>query len=605
MASDNNLKLDALDFQGIKTNFKSYLQAQDQFRDYNFEGSGLNVLLDLLAYNTYYNSFYLNMVAAEAFLPTAQKRNSVVNLAKSLNYTPRSVTSASISGTATVTVTGSPTNVTIPAYTSFTGSVDGVSYNFLNTTSVIITPVNGVYSSAMSLKEGRYINRRYTVNLNDPDQRFLIPNKNVDTATLTVSVLNSFVDSTVRTFSKVTSLVEVASTTRVYYIEEVEDEQYEIKFGDGVFGVALDAGNIVVLEYLVSNGSLANDIQTLTYADAIAGVTSINFVSTDPATGGADRESINQIKFNAPKAYEAQNRVVTADDYKTLMLQQATVDSCVVWGGEDNDPPTYGKVFIAVKPKVGDVLTATEKLNLINSVINPKKILTVTSEIVDPEYTYIIIDATVKYLSDSTIMSPAEIKQLVINTIKTYNTDEINQFSKYFRYSKLSRLIDTTERSILSNVMSARMRKEVDVQLGVSTRYEISFSNAIDNATNGRPTTSAYGVGNKLTSNAFSYGGYANCFLEDNNGLIRIYRVLGLDNIAVSINAGTINYTTGKIVLTNFAPTAFNDGSTTLKVTAVPQDKDILPLRSQIISIRDADISVTMLDDKSISLVNR
>ena len=605
MASDNNLKLDALDFQGIKTNFKSYLQSQDQFRDYNFEGAGLNVLLDLLAYNTYYNSFYLNMVAAEAFLPTAQKRNSVVNLAKSLNYTPRSVTSASISGTATVTVTGSPTNVTIPAYTSFTGSVDGVSYNFLNTTSVIITPVSGVYSSAMSLKEGRYINRRYTVNLNDPDQRFLIPNKNVDTATLAVSVLNSSTDSTVRTFSKVTSLVEVVSTTRVYYIEEVEDEQYEIKFGDDVFGVALDAGNIVVLEYLVSNGTLANDIQTLTYTDAIAGVTLISFVSTDPATGGADRESINQIKFNAPKAYEAQNRVVTADDYKTLMLQQATVDSCVVWGGEDNDPPTYGKVFIAVKPKVGDVLTATEKLNLINSVINPKKILTITTEIVDPEYTYIIIDATVKYLSDSTIMSPAEIKQLVINTIKTYNTDEINQFSKYFRYSKLSRLIDTTERSILSNVMSAQMRKEIDVQLGVSTRYEISFSNAIDNATNGRPTTHPYGMGNKITSNAFTFGGFSNCFLEDNNGVIRIYRVLGLDNIAVSINAGTINYTTGKIILTNFAPTAFNDGSTTLKITAVPQDKDILPLRSQIISIRDDDISVTMLDDKSISLVNR
>lgn len=605
MASDNNLKIDALDFQGIKTNFKSYLQAQDQFRDYNFEGSGLNVLLDLLAYNTYYNSFYLNMVAAEAFLPTAQKRNSVVNLAKSLNYTPRSVTSASISGTATLTVTGSPTSVTIPAYTSFTGSVDGVTYNFLNTSSVTITPTDGVYTSAMTLKEGRYINRRYTVNLNDADQRFLIPNKNIDTTTLTVSVLNSSTDSTVVPFSKVDSLVEVASTTRVYYLEEVEDGQYEIKFGDGVFGVALDAGNIVVLEYLVSNGASANDIQTLTYADAISGVISISFVSADPATGGADRESVNQIKFNAPKAYEAQNRVVTADDYKTLMLQQATVDSCVVWGGEDNDPPTYGRVFIAVKPKIGSVLTATEKLNLVNSVINPKKILTVTTEIVDPEYTYIIIDATVKYQSDATILSAAEIKQLVINTIKTYNTDEINQFSKYFRYSKLSRLIDTTERSILSNVMSARMRKEVAVQLGIGTRYEISFSNAIDNATNGRPTTSAYGVGNKLTSNAFSYGGYANCFLEDNNGLIRIYRVLGLDNIAVSINAGTINYTTGKIVLTNFAPTAFNDGSTTLKITAVPQDKDILPLRSQIISIRDADISVTMLDDKSISLVNR
>ena len=605
MASDNNLKLDALDFQGIKTNFKSYLQAQDQFRDYNFEGSGLNVLLDLLAYNTYYNSFYLNMVAAEAFLPTAQKRNSVVNLAKSLNYTPRSVTSASISGTATVTVTGSPTSVTIPAYTSFTGSVDGVTYNFLNTSSVILTPLSGVYSSAITLREGRYINRRYTTNLNDPDQRFLIPNKNVDTSTLAVSVLNSSVDSTTRTFSKVESLVEVASTTRVYYIEEVEDGQFEIKFGDGFFGVALDAGNIVVLEYLVSNGSSANDIETLTYADAIAGVTTISFVSTDPATGGADRESINQIKFNAPKSYGAQNRVVTADDYKTLMLQQATVDSCVVWGGEDNDPPTFGKVFIAVKPTTGDVLTATEKLNLINSVIKPKKVLTISTEIVDPEYIFIIVDATVKYQSDTTILSAAEIKQLVIDTIKTYNLNEINQFSKYFRYSKLSRLIDVTERSILSSVTTAQMRKEVDIQLGVGTRYEIAFSNPIDNATTGRPSTHPNGVGNKITSNAFTFGGFSNCFLEDNNGIIRIYRVLGIENIAVSVNAGTIDYTTGKIILTNFAPTAFNDGSTTLKITAAPQDKDILPLRGQIITIRDADISVTMVDDKSISLVNR
>jgi len=234
MASENNLKIDALDFQGIKTNFKSYLQAQDQFRDYNFEGSGLNVLLDLLAYNTYYNSFYLNMVAAEAFLPTAQKRNSVVNLAKSLNYTPRSVTSASISGTATLTLTSSPVSITIPAYTSFTGAVDGVTHNFLNTSSVIVSATNGVYSSTMSLREGRYINRRYTVNLNDPDQRFLIPNVNVDTSTLTVSVLNSSVDSTTRTFSKVANLVEVTSITRVYFIEEVEDGEFEIKFGDGV-----------------------------------------------------------------------------------------------------------------------------------------------------------------------------------------------------------------------------------------------------------------------------------------------------------------------------------------------------------------------------------
>jgi hypothetical protein len=605
MASDNNLKIDALDFQGIKTNFKSYLQAQDQFRDYNFEGSGLNVLLDLLAYNTYYNSFYLNMVAAEAFLPTAQKRNSVVNLAKSLNYTPRSVTSASISGIATLTLTSSPTSITIPRYTSFTGSVDGVTHNFLNINAVIVSPTSGVYSSAMSLREGRYINRRYTVNLNDADQRFLIPNINVDTSTLTVSVLNSSVDSTTRTFSKTDNLVEIVSTTTVYYIEEAEDGQFEVKFGDGVFGVALDAGNIVVLEYLVSNGSSANDIESLTYADAIAGVTAITFVASDPAAGGADRETVSQIKFNAPKSYEAQNRVITSEDYKTLLLKQPNVNSVVVWGGEDNDPPSYGKVYIAVKPSAGEVLTATEKQNLITGVINPKKMLTISHEIVDPEYLYITINSTVKYEADKTTLSENDMKTLITNVIKDYNDSDINQFGKYFRYSKLSRLIDSAERSILNNDTTILMRKELDIQLGNSARYEIPFSNPINATTRGRPATHPYGFGNQVTSNAFTFLGFTNCFLEDNNGIIRIYRQTANENIAVQINAGSIDYTTGIITLTAFAPTAFADGGTTLKITAIPANKDILPLRSQILTIVDTDITVTMVDDKTISLVNR
>ena len=605
MASDNNLKIDALDFQGIKTNFKSYLQAQDQFRDYNFEGSGLNVLLDLLAYNTYYNSFYLNMVAAEAFLPTAQKRNSVVNLAKSLNYTPRSVTSASISGTARLTLTSSPTSITIPAYTSFTGTVDSVTYNFLNTSAVIVSPTSGVYSSAMSLREGQYINRRYTVNLNDPDQRFLIPNVNVDTSTLTVSVLNSSVDSTTRTFSKIDNLVEIASTTQVYYIEEAEDGEFEIKFGDGVFGVALVAGNIVVLEYLVSNGSSANDIESLTYADAIAGVTTIDFVATDPAAGGANRETVSQIKFNAPKSYEAQNRVVTSEDYKALLLKQPNVNSVVVWGGEDNDPPSYGKVYIAVKPTAGEVLTATEKQNLITGVINPKKMLTISHEIVDPEYLYITINSTVKYEADKTTLSENDMKTLITNVIKDYNDSDISQFGKYFRYSKLSRLIDSSERSILNNDTTILMRKELDIQLGNSARYEIPFSNPINATTRGRPASHPYGFGNQVTSNAFTFLGFENCFLEDNNSIIRIYRQTANENIAVQIDAGSIDYTTGIITLTAFAPTAFADGGTTLKITAIPANKDVLPLRSQILTINDADITVTMIDDKTISLVNR
>ena len=605
MAIENNLRVDELNFEGIKDNFKRYLQSQDQFRDYNFDGAGISVLLDLLAYNTYYNSFYLNMVASEAFLSTAQKRNSVVNLANSLNYVPRSTSSASITGTLALTVSGSPASINIPAFTKFVGSVDGTSFIFSNVDSKTIFSASGVFSDSITLKEGSVITTRYSVVAADPDQRFLIPNAKVDTTTLVVTVLNSAVDSTTRTFTLSENLVEIDSTSLVYFLQESEDGQYEIKFGEGTFGVALDNGNIVVLRYLVSNGALANDINALTYSDSIASVLTATFTANDPAIGGANRETPAQIKFNAPKSYEAQNRVVTAEDYKSLLLSQPTVNSVVVWGGEDNDPPTFGKVFIAIKPTTGDVLTATEKINLINSVIKPKKVLTIQTEIVDPDYIYIEVSTSVNYDAKKTSLSADSVKALVLATIQNYSLTDLDTFGTYFRYSKLSRLIDVSERSILSSVTTAQMRKELDVQLGVGTRYEINFSNAIDNATNGRPSTQPSGVGNKVTSNSFTFGGFSDCFLEDNNGVIRIYRVLGIENIPVSVNAGSIDYDTGKIILTNFAPTSFDDGGTTLEITAAPQNKDILPLRGQILSIRTADIDITMVDDNSLSLVVR
>jgi hypothetical protein len=605
MAIDNNLRVDELNFEGIKDNFKRYLQAQDQFRDYNFDGSGMSVLLDLLAYNTYYNSFYLNMVSAEAFLATAQKRNSVVNLAKSLNYIPRSISSASVTGTATLTVTGSPATVLIPAYTKFTGTIDGSTYTFLSLTATTVTSNAGKYSSTLVLNEGTYIIRRYIVNSSDTQQRFLIENTNIDTTTISVKVLNSTTDSTTRVFSKPDNLVDINSTSQVYFLEEAEDGQYEIKFGDGTFGLALNNGNVVVIEFIVTSGTLANDVVNLTYADSIAGVTSITFVANDPAAGGAAKELTSQVKFNAPKSYEAQNRAITSEDYKALLLKQPNVDSVVVWGGEDNDPPSYGKVYIAIRPTSGTVLTATEKQNLITSIINPKKVLTISHEIVDPEYLYITVTSTVKYEADKTTLSSDAMAALITTTVKNYNDSDINQFGRYFRYSKLTRLIDASERSILNNDTTIVMRKELDVQLGNSAKYQISFSNPIDATTKGRPASQIYGFGNKVTSNAFTYLGYSNCFLEDNNGIIRIYRETANENIAVQINAGSIDYDTGIIILTAFAPTAFADGGTTLKITATPANKDILPLRNQILTIEDADITISMVDDKTISLVNR
>ena len=605
MAIDSNLKVNALDFTGIKNNLKTYLQAQDEFRDYNFEASGISTLLDILSYNTYYNAFYLNMSLQEAFITTAQKRNSVVKAAQSLNYTPRSTTSSSISGTVTLTVTGSPATVTIPAYTEFTGTIEGIPYTFLNTSAIVVTPTSGVYSSAITLKEGAFVTNRYTVNVLNADQRFLIPNTLADTSTLSVQIINSSTDTTTRTFTSAGNVVSLTGESEVYFLYEAEDGQFEIKFGDDVIGKKLDNGNIIVFSYLVSSGADGNDVDTLTYSGSISGVTDATFTATAASSGGASRQSISSIKFSAPKSYEAQNRVVTIEDYKALLLAQPNVSGVSVWGGEDNDPPSYGKVYISIIPTTGSVLTATEKNNIINAVIKPKRVLTVSTEIVDPDYIYLQIVASVKYDATLTTKTAGDIQTLVTTTIKNYNSSDINQFLEYFRYSKLSRLIDLTDESILNNSLAITLRKEIAVQLGTSARYDIKFSNAIDDTTDGRPSTHPFATGNQIASNSFSTGGFSNCFLDDNNGIIRIYRLDGVDKISVNLNAGTINYATGLMTLTDFNPTAFADGGSTLKITAIPENQDILPLRNQVISIQDADITVNAVNDNTISLVNR
>jgi hypothetical protein len=605
MAENTNLKVDELNFQLIKENLKQYLRTQDQFRDYNFESSGLNVLLDVLAYNTYYNSFYLNMISSESFLVTAQKRESVVNLAKSLNYIPKSISSSRVNGTITAQVIGFPDFVFIPKYTEFAGTIENRTLRFLTEEAVTLFNNSGTYSGNVTLIEGQLITRRYVVSSTDLDQRFLIPNQNVDTSTITVSILNSVTDSTTRTFIKAENIVNIDSTSQVYYIEEVEDGEFEIKFGDNVFGVKPNGGNLIVLQYLVSNGLDGNDALNLIYKDSISGITNVTLQTDQSSSGGSDRESVEAIRFNAPKSYEAQNRAVTAQDYASLMLSQPNIESVLVWGGEDNVPPTYGKVFIAAKPIIGNALTPTEKENIITTIISKQKVITISVEIVDPEFIYLLIDDTVKYDARLTNLSEFEIKQLVVNSILQYNDSDIDTFSKYFRYSKLSRLIDFSDKSILNNILTVRMRREVPINLGQSVRYEIHFSNEISDLTRGRPSNHPFGAGNQITSNAFAFAGFTNCFLDDNDGIIRIYRISEGVNVGVLSNAGTIDYSTGKIILTNFSPTSFADLTNVLKITAIPKNADILPLRNQILTIREQDINVSTIDDNSISLVRR
>ena len=605
MATPTNLKIDGVNFQQIRENFKNFLKNQDQFKDYNFDASGISTLLDILSFNTYYNSFYVNMIATETNLATAQRRNSIINLASSLNYTPKSKTSAKITGTIVLTVTGSPSSITLPRYSTFSAVNEGVTYTFVTNEPLTFTSATNYTLNNVQLIQGRNVQERYTVNLNDGTQRFLINNANVDTETLLVRVQTSTTIGTLRVFEKALNFVEIKSDTLAYFIREVEDEKYEIEFGDDVIGLALDNDNIVIIDYLVTEGADANQIRELTFTSTVASVTDATFTANDVASGGEDRESLERVKFAAPKFYAAQNRAVTVEDYRAILLSAPNVGSVAVWGGEDNDPPAYGKVFIAIKPSEGETLTSTEKDSIVRTILKNKKILTIQNEIVDPEFIFVTVVADVKYDPEQTIAAEASVKSKVLDTIKNYNDTDINQFSKYLRYSKLSRLIDTCERSILSCNLTLNMYKELDVQLGQSARYEISFSNPINDATDGRPSSHPYAAGFQITSTAFSYGGFNNCFLEDNNGIIRIFRRVEQAVFGVSQNIGTIDYTTGKIILTDFNPNAIAAGGVTLKIFATPASTDILPLRGQIVSIRDEDITVNLTNDNAISLVRR
>lgn len=607
MAAPTNLKIDGLDFNSIKENLKQYLKSQNKFKDYNFESSGLNVILDLLTYNTYYNSFYLNMVSNEAFLSTAQRRNSVVAGAKSLNYVPRSTTAAKLIANFNVEVVGNPNSVLIPKYTQFISSIEGLTLPFLTSEAITVFNSSGVYTANnVTLIQGVSVTETYTKDVNDINQKFVINNENVDTKTLKVRVQNSETDSTIRSFTEAESYVNLNENSLVYFLEEIEDQKYEVKFGDGIYGVQLQNDNIVILEYIVSSGPLGNDILTTYYASSVGNVTSIEATVVGGGSyGGDDRESIERIRFNAPKSYAAQNRLITSEDYVSLLLNQPNVQSALVWGGEDNDPPSYGKIFAAIQPKTGEKLTEVEKKNILDFVIKPKKILTLDVEIVDPEYIYLLIEADVKYNNNLNVLTVTNLITKITDKILEYRDDELFQFSKYFRYSKLARVIDTSDRSIMSSNVSVRLRKDVPVQLNSSASYTIDFANPINDITRGRSVNHPFAAGNKITSNEFSYNGYNTCFLEENNGIIRIYRRSGSDLIGVVANIGTLNYDTGKIILTSFAPSSFADGGTTLKLTAIPRDLDILPLRTQVISIREQDININLINDNAISVTKR
>ena len=362
MAEITKLNITDLDFDSIKNNLRDYFGSQTEFSDHDFEGSAISVMLDILAYNTYYNSYYVNMLASESFLDSAQLRDSVVSRASMLGYTPQSVTGAKANVAITITPGDSPASITIDKDTQFTSSVNGTSYTFCTANSTTITPVDGVYTATgVTLAQGIPLTFRYTANTANTEQKFLLPNANTDTDSLTVTIQESATDTNTSVYSKATDITTVNSTSNVYFLSEHTAGQYKVEFGDGVLGRKPITGNIVLLKALVSEGDDCNGANTFSAAGTVGGYSTVSVAVSNAASGGSDKESLESIKFNAPKTYETQNRAVTTDDYKKIVEAEVSgLDSVSVWGGQDHSTPTYGTVFISAKPTGATSLSTSQ-----------------------------------------------------------------------------------------------------------------------------------------------------------------------------------------------------------------------------------------------------
>ena len=593
----SKLDISELDFDTIKDNLKTFLSQQDEFRDYNFEGSGMSVLLDVLSYNTHYLGYNANMLANEMYLDSADLRSSVVSLAKTVGYTPKSA----VCSTANVNITvnnGVGSSITMTRGTKFTSSVSGQSYTFINNSDLSVIPFDGVYTlSNVELKEGSLLNFKYTANSTDIDQRFLIPNDNVDTTTLTVKVQNSASDSITNSYSLVDGITGLDSTSKVYFLQEVENGRYEVYFGDGVLGKKIEDGNIIILDYIVTNRNEANGASVFTLNGTIGGLSDVTITTNINASNGADAESISSIKYNAPRDYTAQDRAVTAEDYKVLVKGlYANAQAVQVYGGEDADPVAFGKVYISIKAKSGSNLTTLTKESIVQS-LKSYAVASVTPVVIDPETTFLTLTTNFKYNSNLTTKAKSTLETNVLNTIISYNNETLENFTGMYRHSALTGLIDNTDTSILSNITKVKLYKYITPTLNEGLKYTLNFNNAFFNPHSGH-NSSAGGI---VSSTGFKINDDLSLnehFLDDDGaGNLRVYYLSGTTRIYTSSAYGTVNYTTGQIVLTSAHITSISnvDGvaSTQVRIFATPDSNDIIPVRNQILEIDTANSSVS------------
>ena len=590
------LRVTELDFDDIKDNLKTFLKGQNQFKDYDFEGSGMNILLDTLAYNTHYLAFNANMVANEMFLDSSSLRSSTVSHAKSLGYE----VSSARAPTATLNINLSTTiaSRTMPSGTAFTSNVDGTDYQFVTISDTTSTNTgSNIPFDSVTVYEGTYVTSKYLVDTSDVEQRFILTDPRSDTTTLTVKVQNSSSDTTTTTYTKATDITQLSASSTVYYLQEVEAGRFEVYFGDGVVSQSVSDGNIVQLQYVVTNKTEANGASSFSAPTVINGVTDITVTTVASASGGAESESIQSIKLNAPLDYSSQGRAVTTKDYEVFVRKLfPNTQSVSVWGGEDgsynsatgvSSTPEYGKVFISIKSTTGVDLTSAQKTNL-ETALAPYKVASITPVVVDAETTSIILGITIMYDSTSTTYTASDIQSLVSTTVSNYNSSDLQTFGTPFRHSKLLGLIDNTDTSILNSVATVTLAKLFTPTISTLTDYRLNFNNRFYNPVSGYNAT----AGGIIASTGFFLNSITTTtyfFDDDGSGNLRIYYLVSGVRTYYNNTAGTVDYENGLVTINSITITGVADvdgaNSSQIRITTLPNSNDITPVRNQILEI--------------------
>jgi len=593
-----NYRISELDFDEIKVNLKQFLtnyRDKDNnliFKDYDFDASSLSILLDILSYNTYYNSYLANMVANEMFLDSANKRESAISIAKHLGYTPLSYRSAraKISFVADAPA-GTPSTLTLPKFSTFTTSINNTVYTFSNLDSTTVRLDNGRYAfSDITIVEGEPLSYTYRVDISGPSEKYIIPNLNIDTTTIRVTVQNSYSDVVQTIYTPARNLEGLTENSLVYFLEQNPVGYYEIFFGDGVLGKKLTSGNLVKIEYLVSNGSACNissDIEQQFSLSVTAGNLKVStpILAIENSSGGDEPDTLDEIKFKAPRFLSSFNRAVTSNDYKSIIeANYPLVESVSVWGGEENDPPMYGKVIISLKPYTGYTINNELKNKIKEEILKDKKILSIIPEFIDPNYLFITLDVKIKFDAKNSRYTVSDLESLARNTIEEYFKFELQKFNKPFIYSKLSRNIDALDKSIIGNVSTFRIQKriapEVNVNNGYAGKAAIKFANKLIPGSI-QSTVFYYEINQTIYSVYMK-----DAATSENAGVIHLYDSFN-ENILLS-NLGTVNYSSGIISIPVLRPAGFYENATDVRISSRIQELDIQSSRDLILVIDDS-----------------